>query len=79
MVWLRLLAPFIPYIAGAALIGGAIWYIYSAGQQDERDKNAGQVIERTEEQRHDRETDEERNRRLNDADALERLRPRPRD
>lgn len=79
MIWLRLLAPFIPYIAGAALIGGVVWYIYSSGQEDERNKNAGQVIERTEEQRRDRETDEERNRRLDDAAATERLRPRPRD
>ncbi len=73
MLWLRLL----PYGVVAALLAGAVWYIYSSGQEDERNKNAGQVIERTEEQRHDRETDEERNRRLDDDAATDKLRPRP--
>jgi hypothetical protein len=31
MLWLRVLRRFWPYLAGAVLIGGAIWYVHSLG------------------------------------------------
>jgi hypothetical protein len=78
-VWLVLLRKFGPYVVIGLAVFAVIAYVYHQGVSSERDRNAGEVLERTDEQRRDRETIEERNRRLDDEAATERLRPRPRE
>jgi hypothetical protein len=78
-VWLVLLRKFGPYVVIGVAVFAVFAYVYYQGVSSERDRNAGEVLERTDEQRRDRETIEERNRRLDDEAATERLRPRPRE
>ena len=42
---------FAPYIAAAALLLGAVWWIYDEGKSDERNSNAGKVLIQTDEDR----------------------------
>lgn len=72
---LALILRIAPYLIGALVLIGAVFYIYERGVSNERNENAGKVLERVEEQRQDRESIEEKNRNLDDDAATQRLRP----
>lgn len=61
-------------LAALLLIGAAVALIYSKGQRDERNANAGRVLIETEENRKLREGNDEKARNLDDQRSLECLR-----
>ena len=70
-IWIMKL---LPYIAGALILLGAIWYVYDSGRDDERNKVNSEILIKSEDQRKSREKTEIDVRDMTDTEATKCLR-----